>query len=335
MTRWHMDDLCGRILPADWDGRSGVVTARDGEDWFVANLQMVNEFEDDLLGRPAVSIPGLGSDPIGASEAARTLLEGQPKALLWQEWFDLERVVQDIRSQGVDFQPKFQGRPTGKEGNILLRRYWQKWPDLKTSPVCDFILQVYDTAFEEDEEADYSARITLGIFDVHQQDNAKLLTQILKERKIVQRYHAILLESWHGKVDFNTLKRNAKDSFKEWEPDRILVEKKASGHSLLQELRRIPLPVRPVKADRSKFARANAAQAVFAELCIWYVPNASNLAVIDECANFPNGSNDDWVDCVTHGVYYLRRRWHLQLPEEKEDETDGDKLRQRDVRPIY
>jgi hypothetical protein len=48
-TRWHYDDLAGRILPEDYDFRSGPVTARDGEDWFVINLRAIA----DRVGRSA------------------------------------------------------------------------------------------------------------------------------------------------------------------------------------------------------------------------------------------------------------------------------------------
>jgi phage terminase large subunit-like protein len=68
----------------------------------------------------------------------------------------------------------------------------------------------------------------------------------------VQRYHVILLGAWRGKVPFSAFKRIAIDGFKEYQPDRILIEKKASGHSLIQELRKGSLPVKPVNPDKSK-----------------------------------------------------------------------------------
>ena len=58
-------------------------------------------------------------------------------------------------------------------------------------------MQSIDGAFEENEENDYSARTTWGVFDVFQVDNAKVLQALLqgKKRHEVQRYHAIRLEA--------------------------------------------------------------------------------------------------------------------------------------------
>lgn len=96
MTRWHEDDLAGRILPDDYDGRSGPVIARDGEIWEVINLPMVAR-ENDALGR-------------------------KPGELLWPEWFTPEWVVQEKKSQGPrDWQSLYQGLPTIEEGEYFKR----------------------------------------------------------------------------------------------------------------------------------------------------------------------------------------------------------------------
>jgi predicted phage terminase large subunit-like protein len=51
-TRWHQDDPAGRILPEDFDGRTGWYKDRNtGEKWFVLCLPAVCERDDDPLGR--------------------------------------------------------------------------------------------------------------------------------------------------------------------------------------------------------------------------------------------------------------------------------------------
>jgi hypothetical protein len=50
MTRWHEDDLAGRILNDDWDGESGKILAKDGEEWDVVCLPAQAK-ENDVLGR--------------------------------------------------------------------------------------------------------------------------------------------------------------------------------------------------------------------------------------------------------------------------------------------
>jgi len=141
----------------------------------------------------------------------------------------------------------YQGHPTTEEGAILKSSLWRRWPD-KKAPVCDYIVQSIDGAYEEDEQNDYSARTTWGIFDIFQESNAPILEALIKGKKRgeVQRYHAILIEAWRGKVPFSTFKRVTIDGFKDYKPDRLLIEKKASGISLIQELRRGGLPVKPM-----------------------------------------------------------------------------------------
>ncbi len=51
LTRWHEDDIAGRILPEDYDGRSGTIRCKDGLDWEVLNIPAKCERDDDPLGR--------------------------------------------------------------------------------------------------------------------------------------------------------------------------------------------------------------------------------------------------------------------------------------------
>lgn len=107
-TRWHEDDPAGRILPVDYDGRSGWVTARDGEQWFVLNLPAQCERDDDPLGRA----------------------KGE---WLWTEWFTPEHWEQERRSQGWPELPRnwnalFQQRPSAESGDYF-KREWFRYYD--------------------------------------------------------------------------------------------------------------------------------------------------------------------------------------------------------------
>ena len=310
-TRWNVNDLSGRILPDDWDGQSGWVTSRDGEEWYVLRLAMECDSDDDPLGRK------LGET-------------------LWPAWWTKEFLRKEKLIQGRrNWDSLFQGRPTTEDGAIIKAAYWNVWPS-ETPPVCEFVLQSIDGAFEDDQSADYSARTTWGIFDAYEQENSRLMEayyQGRKDRPRMQRYQAVLLEGWRGKVQFHEFKRNVKDGFAEYKPDRLLIEKKASGHSLIQEMRRAGLPVKPVKADKSKMSRTHAAEPAFEQGCVWRMPFDWAKAIVKECAQFPNGENDDWHDTVMQAINYLRRTYHLQLPEEPviDDEDDGTPRQ----KPIY
>ncbi len=100
-TRWHEDDLAGRILPENYDGRTGWIAGRDGERWYVVNLPALAE-ADDALGRA-----------VGDT--------------LWPEWFSdemlgTEKVVQGPRNWAALYQQ----RPAPEEGNFF-RRDWWRW----------------------------------------------------------------------------------------------------------------------------------------------------------------------------------------------------------------
>lgn len=89
-TRWHVDDLMGSILPEDYDGRSGWVHCRDGQDWYVLNIQAKCERSDDPVGRK-----------IGE--------------YLWPEWFDAKHWA-IYESQPRTWNALYQQRPTIAEG---------------------------------------------------------------------------------------------------------------------------------------------------------------------------------------------------------------------------
>jgi len=232
-----------------------------------------------------------------------------------------------------DWNALYQQYPTTEEGAILKAAYWRKWPS-REPPTVEYIVQSIDGAYEENEENDYSARTTWGVFDIFHQDNAKVLQSYIKDKKRheVQRYHAVLLEAWRGRVPFSVFKRVTQDGFKEYQPDRLLIEKKASGISLIQELRKAGLPIKPMLPDRSKKSRAHAAEVPFEQGCVWHMDRDWVQPVIRECAQFPNGEHDDWVDTVTQAIIWLRRTYHLQFQEEEEEVK---KLLKEKPKPIY
>jgi predicted phage terminase large subunit-like protein len=50
-TRWHMADLAGSILPESYNGESGMIDCRDGNQWEVICIPARCERADDPLGR--------------------------------------------------------------------------------------------------------------------------------------------------------------------------------------------------------------------------------------------------------------------------------------------
>ncbi len=94
-TRWHEDDPCGRILPANWAGESGDIACRDGNTWRVLCLQAECATQSDPLARK-----------IGE--------------MLWPEWFDTRHWAQ-FRLNRRTWSSLYQQRPAPDDG-ILFRR---------------------------------------------------------------------------------------------------------------------------------------------------------------------------------------------------------------------
>ena len=134
-------------------------------------------------------------------------------------------------------------------------------------------------------------------------------------------------------MEFPELRKLAIAHYKKLKPDRVLIEKKASGHSLLQELR-TKVPVKPMPADRSKLARAHAASVVLEDGCVWYMPRRWADEVIERCAraSFKKGDpGNDMPDTCVHAWNYLRTGFHLTTTQEQEDREDDDGEEEDDI----
>lgn len=279
--------------------------------------------------------------PPGVVERFREPL--QAGEMIWQDWRtkkdelltpsrfgrqEMMKLASELTTRA--FAAQIQQNPSEDEGNILKRTAWRKWDDPEL-PRCSAILQFYDTAFEEDEANDYCARTTWGIFEHEEIATADTPWSIRGKSQV--RTCAILLEKMKERMEYPELRADAMAANDRWKPDRVIIEKKSSGHSLAQEMRRAGIPVTRVKVTESKISRAHAATLVFERGCIWYPDRAWATEVIEDCAKFPTGSDDDIVDTVTMCALYLRRRWMVGYTEEEGE--DIDLMRDPKPRKIY
>lgn len=222
-------------------------------------------------------------------------------------------------------------------GNIMPRALWNLWPEGVDFPECEYVFDVYDTAMEADEENDFSARTTWGVFmhrvpKVFDRANDPRGIEVLTRKtrgETELRRCIMLLGAWRDKIEYPDLKSEAIRQYKKLKPHWTLIEKKVSGHALIQELNRSSVSgIRKisyahggrVKIDK-KF-RAKEASIVLHDGLVYYPQRQWAHDVIRECANFPNGANDDWVDTVAIAWQWLRRMGELSLYEdEKPDGT--------------
>ena len=230
--------------------------------------------------------------------------------LLWAERIDektLNNLEKSLGSYGASGQ--LQQRPMPKGGGILKAEWWTPWDNEKL-PDIDYVIQSYDTAFSVKEKSSYSARTTWGVF---------------KQNGL---YNAIVIDVWYDRVSYPDLRKIAQQAYEDYEPDAVLIEKKASGQSLLQDLRMAGVPVLEYNPDRDKEARAHASSALLEDGRIFYPSNrkwAKNL--IDICSVFPAGDNDDIVDTCTQAWLRLRKGWFITHSEDYDDDEPTERKR--------
>jgi len=204
------------------------------------------------------------------------------------------------------WQAQYQQNPVGNESAIVKRDWW-KWWEEERPPKVEFILQTWDTAFEKTQRADYSAGTTWGVFYLDEDKKAP---------------NIILLNTYKKRVEWVELKRDVLAEYDEWEPDGILVEKKATGAPLIYELRAMGIPVQEYTPSRGqdKIARLNAVSDIIASGKVWVPRTRWAEELVDEIAEFPSGEHDDLVDATTLALMRFRSGGFLRLPTDVEDE---------------
>ena len=227
---------------------------------------------------------------------------------LWPEFWKKEELLSVKASLPISkWNSQWMQNPTAEAGSIVKREWWRKWEN-EWVPAYDYVIQSYDTAFSKKETADYSAITTWAIFQSPDQDAQAL----------------ILLDAKRVRLDFPELKRLAYEEYKYWEPDCILIEAKASGTPLTQELRRMGIPVTAYTPSRGqdKIARMNSVAPIFESGMVWAPDESFAEEVIEEMASFPFGDNDDYCDSATMALMRFRQGGFLSLqgdyPEEAE-----------------
>lgn len=232
---------------------------------------------------------------------------------LWEEFWSLEELLKVKASLPVmKWNAQWMQTPTSEEGSIVKREWWQKW-ESDTLPNVSYIIQSYDTAFSKKENADYSAISTWGVFRPNEDSPDSI----------------ILLDCQKGRYDFPELKRLAMEEYKYWEPDMVLIEAKASGTPLTHELRRLGIPVVNYSPTRGhdKTTRMHSVAPIFESGLVYAPQKAFAEEMIEECASFPFGANDDLCDTMTQALIRFREGGLLSLHDDYEDNDQAPIVR--------
>ena len=294
---WFQTGPMQRLMP---DGAIVIVMTR----W--SNIDLTGRVIDHQTKNPE-------SDQWEVIELPAILNERTDKEKsLWPEQWPLEQL--QMKRAGMDpryWQAQYMQNPTSEVAAVVKRDMWRIW-EKKDPPPCEYIVQSWDTAHEQKTSSDYSACTTWGVWFNDEDDGNP---------------HIILLNAIKGRWTFPELKKRAWDEYQEWEPDSCLIEKKAAGAPLVQELRSMGLVVSEFTPSRGrvgvatdKVARLNAVADIFASGRVWIPDTRWAREVVEEVASFPAGEHDDYVDTVTQVLMRLRAGGFVKLPTDEKDE---------------
>ncbi len=230
----------------------------------------------------------------------------EKKEPVWPQYWKLDELEKVQATLPVSkWNAQWMQNPTSEEGAIIKREWWKTWKH-DWIPNLHYVIQSYDTAFLKKETADYSAITTWGLFYPN----------------IDSPLHLMLLDAVKDRFEFPELRRKALEQYKYWQPEMVIVEAKASGLPLTYELRKMDIPVinfTPSKGN-DKHVRVNSCAPVFESGMVWAPQQKFAEEVIEECAAFPHGDNDDLVDSMTQAVMRFRQGGLIKHPEDYEEE---------------
>jgi len=266
-------------------------------------LVMTRWNNKDLTGALLRSQKELKSDKWEVIEFPAILPSGKP---VWPEFWKLEELEGVKASLSVGkWNAQWMQNPTAEEGSIIKREWWKVW-DKDYVPPLQHVIQSYDTAFLKKETADYSAITTWGVFYPNADSGPNL----------------ILLDAFKERLEFPELRRKALEQYHYWKPETVVIEAKASGLPLTYELRKMGIPVinfTPSKGN-DKHSRINSVAPLFESGQVWAPDSKFAEEVIEECAAFPYGDNDDLVDSMTQAIMRFRQGGFIPHPEDYVDE---------------
>jgi predicted phage terminase large subunit-like protein len=270
-------------------------------------IVMTRWSKKDLTGQVLKSALQRSGEEWKVIEFPAILPSGNP---LWPEFWPIEQ-LEALRNElpTGKWQAQYQQQPTSDVNAIVKREWWKNWED-DNPPPCEFIIQSWDTAFLKTQRSDYSACTTWGVF--YQDDDAGF-----------SQANLILLNAIKKRMEFPELKQRAFEEWKEWEPDALIVEAKASGTPLLFELRAMGIPVQEYTPSKGndKIARLNAVADIFASGRVWVPGTRWADELVEEVASFPSGEHDDLVDSMTQALLRFRRGGFIRLDSDEPEEV--------------
>ena len=213
---------------------------------------------------------------------------------------------------------------------IVKRNWFRLWPNSKAFPKLEFIIQSYDCATSDKTINDPTGSISLACFKPEDGGMSVMILDCWQEHlqypdlrpKVISEYEVVYGEGKSRKL-----------------VDLILVEDKSAGISLIQDLQRAHLPVHAYNPGRAdKLQRLSIVANIIKAGRVW-IPESSNRAgfvrdwaegMVSQICAFPETTHDEFVDCISQGLRYLRDAGWISIDAppreeiEEEDITDAE-----------
>jgi predicted phage terminase large subunit-like protein len=303
-TRWALGDHMGRLDQAERDGL--------GEKWERVILPAIAG-ENDQLGR-------------------------KPGEALWPEQFpieELEKIKRQPSTTSRIWASLYQQNPVVEDGGII-DQTWFKWWRQKEPPKIKYVLQAWDTALTANKNSAYSASTTWGVFD-----NDEGIPNL------------ILLSAWRGRVEWPILRRQVQRMARDYRddnynvpikparnraPDTVLVEAKANGQMLINDLARAGIVATKFNPDKfgDKIARVRLVTDLIENGRVWLPAQAPSYDTLrpwaadflEQCVQFPAADSRDWVDTMTMAFLRIKQSgWVANTEDPQEEYYDSPRER--------
>lgn len=257
--------------------------------------------------------------------------------LLFPDRFPIEVVERDEKAMGpYATAGQFQQQPEPRGGGIIKDHWWQLW-DRPEYPPIEYVIASLDTAYTSKAENDFSAMTVWGVFSGSSEGGStRSVDRYGRNVEIKTSYQSeglgpvpkvMLMYGWQAKLELHELVEKVASTCSRMRVDRLLIENKAAGHSVAQEIRRLfgyeDFAVQmydPKTLDKT--ARLYSIQHIFAEGMVYAPDKDWAEQVIRQCSVFPKGKNDDLVDTVSMSLNHLRSVGMLTRAQERLSELE-------------
>ena len=261
--------------------------------------------------------------------------------LLFPDRFPLHVVERDEAAMGpYATAGQYAQSPEPRGGGIIKDLWWKLW-DRNEYPGIEYVVASLDTAYTTKSENDPSALTIWGVFSSPGEGQAtRSVDRYGRTIEVATSYQSealgatakvMLMYAWQDKLEIGDLVVKVEEICTRMKVDLLLIENKAAGHSVAQEIRRVfnsaSFAVQmydPKTLD--KVARLYSIQHIFSEGMV-YAPNKDWAEmVIRQTSSFPRGAHDDLVDTVSMGLKHLREVGMLTRAPERMAEIEDSKV---------